>query len=187
MGDAGSRTAGRLDHHVDALVGASRRGRHRQSACARCAPHPSPRSCRHALARSGSRSAMTATSRPCDRRHLRQKHRAEFAGADQPDAHRLAGLDARGEEGLQVHISSRSRPCPSVSSSAKADDPVVTGRVAFAGLNRSHEFTGSSARADDDSAVSFAATRCARAYARARRRRPARSARNRGARSIRRG
>ena len=41
---------------------------------------------------------------PRDRRHLRQKHRAEFAGADQPDAHRLAGLDARGEEGLQVHV-----------------------------------------------------------------------------------
>ena len=40
---------------------------------------------------------------PGDRGHLGQEHRAEFAGADQSDAHRFVGVDARGEQRLQVH------------------------------------------------------------------------------------
>jgi len=38
-----------------------------------------------------------------DRRHLRQEHRAEFAGTDEPDTNGLVGGDARGEHGLQIH------------------------------------------------------------------------------------
>src|SRR5215212_9282583 len=36
-------------------------------------------------------------------RHLRQKHRAEFSGADQRDADRLAGRKAGVEEAMKVH------------------------------------------------------------------------------------
>ena len=37
-----------------------------------------------------------------DRRHLRQKHRAEFSSTDQSDADRLVRIDPGGEERLQV-------------------------------------------------------------------------------------
>ena len=36
-------------------------------------------------------------------RHLRQEHRAEFSGADQRDANRLAGRSAGVEEVMKVH------------------------------------------------------------------------------------
>ncbi len=36
-------------------------------------------------------------------RHLRQEHRAEFSGADQRDANRLAGRKAGVEEAMKVH------------------------------------------------------------------------------------
>jgi hypothetical protein len=36
-------------------------------------------------------------------RHLRQKHRAKLAGADQCDANRLAGRKAGAEEAMKVH------------------------------------------------------------------------------------
>jgi hypothetical protein len=35
--------------------------------------------------------------------HLRQEHRAEFSGADQRDANRLAGRKAGAEEAVKVH------------------------------------------------------------------------------------
>ena len=41
-------------------------------------------------------------------RHLRQKHRAEFSGADQRDANRLAGRKAGVEEAMKVHERIRS-------------------------------------------------------------------------------
>ena len=47
-------------------------------------------------------------------RHLRQEHRAEFSGADQRDANRLAGRKAGVEEAMKVHerMSDRSRRVP---------------------------------------------------------------------------
>ena len=44
-----------------------------------------------------------------DRRHLRQEHRAELAGADQAGADRPAGINACGEKRLQVHALLTSR------------------------------------------------------------------------------
>ena len=40
---------------------------------------------------------------PRHMRHLRQEHRAEFAGADQRDADGFAGGMAGGEEAVEVH------------------------------------------------------------------------------------
>ena len=54
-------------------------------------------------ARAGARSA---TPTRCDARRaprLRQEHRAELAGADQPDAQRLAGLRALEQQAMEVH------------------------------------------------------------------------------------
>jgi hypothetical protein len=46
-------------------------------------------------------SEITATSRPV--RHLREKHRAEFSGADETDTNGFAGGGASSELGLEVH------------------------------------------------------------------------------------
>ena len=59
---------------------------------------------RHASrARSGARSAIAATSMPGRGRHLREEHRAELAGADQPDAHRPSRVQALAQQPMQIH------------------------------------------------------------------------------------
>jgi hypothetical protein len=96
---------GRLDHHVDTFVFASRATVVCEAGARNAASVPAD-----GLAGSlGALDVAIGDQRDLeafDRRHLRQKHRAEFAGADQSGAHRLSGLDARGKERLQVH-------CPS--------------------------------------------------------------------------
>ena len=110
MRNAGIRTAGRLDHHVDTLVG--NRG---AAVVGEAGARDARRIPAHGLARKlGALRIEIGDDRdfkPLDRRHLRQKHRAEFAGADQPDPDRLAGLDPRGEERLQIHIYSAATRC----------------------------------------------------------------------------
>ena len=110
MSDARNRTAGRLDNDVDTLIGDGVAAA-LDKLCARDAR----RIPAHGLA--GKLGALRIEIgddrdlKPLDRRHLRQKHRAEFAGADQPDPDRLASLDPRGEEGLEIHIYSAATFC----------------------------------------------------------------------------
>ena len=110
MRDAGIRTAGRLDHHIDTLVG-NRGAAVIDKAGARDARSVPADGLAGKLGALRIEIGDDRDLEPLYRRHLRQKHRAEFAGADQPGAHRLAGLDARGEEGLQVHVYSAATRC----------------------------------------------------------------------------
>ncbi len=108
--NAGIRTAGRLDHHVDALV-----GNRVTAVIGKAGARDARRIPAHGLA--GKLGALRIEIgddrdlKPCNRRRLRQKHRAELAGADQSDADRLAGFEPRGEEGLQAHNYSAATRC----------------------------------------------------------------------------
>src|SRR4029077_19069980 len=102
MRDAGYRIAGRLDHHLDALVIDGVAAALGETRARHAGLVPADIAARRLGAfgiEIGDRRDLDAG----DRGHLRQEHRAEFAGADQPDADRLAGLDTRHEHGLQIH------------------------------------------------------------------------------------
>ena len=101
MFDADGRIAGRLHHHLDIagnrLGAVGGEGR-------RCDPVVVP-----ADGAAGLACALRIEIdddghfQPRCVRHLRQEHRAEFAGADQRDAHGFAGSVACDEEGGEVH------------------------------------------------------------------------------------
>ncbi len=93
--DAGAGIAGRLDHHLDPLV-ADRLAAAIDEARARNAGRVPAHG---AAGRFGALEVAVGDHRDfeaADGRHLCQKHRAEFSGADQSDAHRFIGVDARG-------------------------------------------------------------------------------------------
>ena len=96
MRNAGRRIACRFDHHFDALVidGVAPALGETRARDAGLIPADV------AARRLGALGIEIGDHRDFDagdRRHLRQKHRAEFSGADQPDADRLAGSNASGE------------------------------------------------------------------------------------------
>jgi hypothetical protein len=102
MGDAGGRVTGRLDDHLDALVNARVApmfGKARARDVVRIPANCAACSLGALGIKIGDRYHVEAS----DRRHLSQKHRAEFARTDEPDTNGLAGGDARGEHGLQIH------------------------------------------------------------------------------------
>ena len=96
--------AGRLDDHLDALVATGIAPAFGKTRARDAGGVPADAAAR----RLGALRIEVRDHRDVeagDRRHLRQKHRAEFSRADEPDADRLTGRNARGEEGLQIHVS----------------------------------------------------------------------------------
>jgi hypothetical protein len=102
MRDTGARIAGRLDHDVDAFVNASVAAGVGKSRARDASGVPA----NILTGMFGALDITIADQRDVeafDARCLRQKHRAEFSGADQSDTDRFSGIDPRGEESLQAH------------------------------------------------------------------------------------
>ena len=92
--DTRHRIAGCLDHDVDAFVRAgvlSIAGKTRAADAGRI---PADGAARR-IGAFGIEVGDHHDFETCDRRHLGQKHRAEFSGADQADTHRLVRFNAR--------------------------------------------------------------------------------------------
>ena len=103
MPDADGRIAGRLHHHVHRAAGN----------CACAVIGEDGRGDTIGVPADGAAGFARAVAvdvdddghfEPRRMRHLRQKHRAEFAGADQRDAHRFAGGGARLQQVMEVHL-----------------------------------------------------------------------------------
>ncbi len=112
MGDAGRRTAGRLDDDLDLGIGAGLGARRDKRVRAiRAASQPTVR---QALPRPlGIEIGDDRDLQPGHRRHLVQEHRAELAGADQPTRTGSPGGGALLQQAIEVHGLFRRPPCSS--------------------------------------------------------------------------
>ncbi len=103
MGDAGRGVAGGFDHDLDLREGDHRRGVIDEAGGGDAFLGPADISARLAGA-VGRQVGDGGDLQARRRRHLRQEHRTELAGADQPDAHRMSSGGAPLQQAIKVHV-----------------------------------------------------------------------------------